>query len=153
MDWSTALWMGIGACIGSTLLSIYLGLSGLRLILYNGILSGSALFIQQIFLPAQGLFLSTLAASIIVALCAQAGARYFKSPISVFLIPMLYSLVPGTQIYLMVLTFLSLEEGNTVQYGTEALVIALGIALGILFVETLMTLYDSIRKKEKRREA
>lgn len=83
------------------------------------------------------LLMQNLIPAAVVTLCAEALARIVKAPATVFLIPAIIPLVPGGRLYY---TMSAMVDGNTAEariYARETILIALGIAVGIVIVSLL----------------
>lgn len=82
-----------------------------------------------------GLLASTFVAGFLISLLSQIGARIYKCPVTLMLIPGFYPLVPGIGMYRMVSAFLSGHSAGTALYAKEVLFVAFMIAFSILMVE------------------
>ena len=85
-------------------------------------------------------FLACLAASIFAMIYSEFMARVRKSPATVFIIPSIIPLVPGSSLYY---AMSSAVHGNSEQakfYGNETIIWVLAIAGGISFVTAVREL-------------
>lgn len=80
--------------------------------------------------------LSTLAATILVALTSHILARIYKTPVTMFLIPGVIPFVPGAGMYQIVTGMVEGNVERTSNYFFETLQIAGAIALGIFIIDT-----------------
>jgi uncharacterized membrane protein YjjB (DUF3815 family) len=80
--------------------------------------------------------LSTLAATVLVALASHILARIYKTPVTMFLIPGVIPFVPGAGMYQIVTGIVEGNVESTSNYFFETLQIAGSIALGIFIIDT-----------------
>ena len=80
--------------------------------------------------------LSTLAATILVALASHILARVYKTPVTMFLIPGVIPFVPGAGMYQIVTGMVEGNVERTSSHFFETLQIAGAIALGIFIIDT-----------------
>ncbi len=97
------------------------------------------------------LLLQNLIPATIVTLYAELLARLVKAPATVFLIPSIIPLVPGGRLYY---TMRAIVDGNEIKakiFAKQTLVIALGIAVGIVIVSLVFyhISHKHIRYKER----
>lgn len=78
--------------------------------------------------PIAGAFL----AAITVGLLGEFMAKRFKKPATIFIIPGIVPLVPGAGMYYTMLAVIEKNFSNAAELGTEAIFIALSIAIGII---------------------
>ncbi|OOB77069.1 MAG: hypothetical protein BEN19_02550 [Epulopiscium sp. Nuni2H_MBin003] len=76
-------------------------------------------------------------ATIVLAFICRILAVYRKMPLTVFLVPGIFPIVPGSYIYFTAYYFISGETINALQMGLETAKIAIGVALGILLALAL----------------
>ncbi|MFA5524164.1 MAG: threonine/serine exporter family protein [Tissierellales bacterium] len=74
----------------------------------------------------------TLLAAITVGLTGEFMAKRFKKPATIFTIPGIIPLVPGAGMYYTALAVIDKNFANAAELGTEAIFIALAIAIGII---------------------
>ncbi len=73
-----------------------------------------------------------LFASISVGLLGEFMAKRFKKPATVFIIPGIVPLVPGAGMYYTMLAIIDKNFASAAELGTEAIFIAITIAIGII---------------------
>lgn len=101
---------------------------------------GGALSITVYFVCVHmglSLLMQNMIPAVVATLYAELMARYAKAPATVFLMTSIIPLTPGSRLYY---TMRAIVDGNRTQaneYGRETLVIALGIALGIVLVSLI----------------
>lgn len=81
-----------------------------------------------------GLFLASLIGSALVAAYSDLMAHWLKVPATVLIIPGIIILVPGGKLYYTMLGAVSSNMDMFSSYGREALLIAAGLAIGIIAV-------------------
>lgn len=82
----------------------------------------------------EGLFLSTLIASAFAAFYAEGLARFFKAPATLFLIPTVVPLIPGSTLYYAMSAAVGGDWMEAREFGAQTVQYALGIAIGISLV-------------------
>ena len=83
------------------------------------------------------LLLQNLITAAVVTFYAEVLARIVKAPATVFLIPSIIPLVPGGRLYYTMRAIVDGEGNDARVYAMETLVIALGIAVGIVVVSLI----------------
>lgn len=146
LEWH--IWDGIGAWIAVAAIALLLG-TNRRIAVRDATVGMLSWIVYKIFLDrGGGDFLSTLIATALVACYAQYAARKHRVPVTVLTIPTLYPMVPGGQLFRAVDAFVFAKDGAVADYGKQAILTSLGIALGLLFVERFFRIiYPSDRKK------
>lgn len=91
--------------------------------------------------------IATYLASLSISWLAQYFARRYKEPSSIFLMPGLFPMVPGSLIYQTVFEFLSGNNQLGLYYLTDTFLTGVSIVLGIFTVDTI--LYKTKLYKEK----
>ena len=81
--------------------------------------------------------LSTLMATLFIALVAHILARVLRTPVTMFLIPGIIPLVPGAGMYQIVRSIVENNVNETASYFFQTLQVAGAIALGIFIIDTL----------------
>lgn len=107
------------------------------------LITGVYFFITQFYV---NLFLDAMICALLATAYAEIMARVKKAPSTVFLIPPIMSLVPGGYLYY---TMYFLVTGNSHMAKINAnatLLAALGIAVGIVIVNVVMSGSESFRK-------
>ena len=148
---ATALVQILTAMVGSYGYGIYLGQKQNKAFV-TFFLGGAAWFV---YLVVFGLFNTTFVSSLIVSvlatLCSQILARTWKAPATVFVFPMIISLVPGSALYYAISNLLLGNSEPVGGYLARALGTGLGLALGIVivvaFVKTLSAISATIKSK------
>ncbi len=86
------------------------------------------------------LFLSSLCSSVFAVSYAELMAHLRKSPATVFVVPAIIPLVPGSSLYYAMSEAVQGELETARVYGHQTLICALAIAAGISLVETIREL-------------
>ncbi len=95
-----------------------------------------------------GVFISSIGAAIFCQIYSEVMARIQKSPTTVFIIPAIIPLVPGSGLYY-TMYYASLSDWeNFRKYGTDTLLTAFGIAVGVSFVSAVLLLIPKKKKAE-----
>ena len=81
--------------------------------------------------------IATLVATLPLTGCARFFAIRHKAPVTIFLLPGIFPLVPGAGIYYTAYYFLQGEEVLFASKGAETFKVALALALGIALVCSL----------------
>lgn len=79
------------------------------------------------------MFLSCLAAALFAMLYAELLARWLRLPTTLFIVPAIIPLVPGSTLYYAMSEVVRGNIGKSKDYGYETLVVALAIAAGLSF--------------------
>lgn len=98
-------------------------------------------------------FLCNLIASVYVAIYAEIMARVNKAPATIFLTAAAVPLIPGGRLYYTMFGLVSEDQAMFVENGTAAIIIALAISLGFVFVAVVNKyvnrfLYGRRKKKQ-----
>lgn len=83
--------------------------------------------------------------AIVVGLTGEVFARFFKKPATVFIIPGIIPLVPGSKSYYSMLAFIEKRYTDAADLASETIFIALSIASGIIIASSI----NKIFKKKK----
>lgn len=86
-----------------------------------------------------GVFFPSLAASAFAAMYAEILARMLKAPATLFLIPAVVPLVPGSGLYYTIRFAVQNHLERSAEYGVQTLQFVLGIACGMCIVWALFT--------------
>lgn len=134
------------AAIGTFGFSIFFRVRSAHLLfaVLGGILSWCVYLIADLRFDV---FISTLLASFIVCLWAEIMARVRKAPATVFLVPGIIPLLPGSALYYTMSGIVSKDHKLFLSKGTETLYIAIGIVGGILFASELLRICFTRRHK------
>lgn len=100
-------------------------------VVFNDVLSSS---VAGVFLGA-----------IVVGLSGELFARFFRKPATVFIIPGIIPLVPGSKSYYSMLAFIEKRYTEAADLASETMFIALSIASGIIITASV----NKIFKKKK----
>jgi len=93
--------------------------------------------------PAIGCFLGACT----VGLLSTIASRLFKDASTIFVIPGILCLVPGLKIFNTMYTLLKEDVPGAAQIGTETLMMAGSIAVGLLTVGAVLRVFFSLAKK------
>lgn len=122
------------AFLGSLGFALILKIKG-RQILYAGIGGLVTWFIYlMVFAELQSDFIANLIAAVYVAIYAELMARVNKAPATIFLTAAAVPLIPGGRLYYTMFGLVSEDDAMFVENGTAAIIIALAISLGFVFV-------------------
>lgn len=101
---------------------------------------GGTLSISVYFLTKElgfSTFFQFLFAAIVATLYAEILARIVKAPSTVFLIPSVIPLTPGSLLYYTMQAVVDGDEALSKQLGEETALVSLGIALGIVVISAI----------------
>ena len=122
------------AFLGSLGFALILKIKG-RQVLYAGIGGLVTWFIYLMtFAQLQSDFICNLIAAVYVAVYAELMARVNKAPATIFLTAAAVPLIPGGRLYYTMFGLVSEDDAMFVENGTAAIIIALAISLGFVFV-------------------
>ena len=108
-----------------------------KYIIYAGLTGSFGWFIYLISMKLmEDKVLSTLMATLFIALIAHILARVLKTPVTMFLIPGIIPLVPGAGMYQIVRSIVENNVNETASYFFQTLQVAGAIALGIFIIDT-----------------
>ena len=94
-------------------------------------------------------FVGALLSALAVAFYGDIMAHVLKTPTTVLLIPGIVPMVPGGLLFNTMLSVLDQNRENAGTYGTKALLIALGLTVGIISATFIFRTFWSIVKKYK----
>lgn len=134
-------------CLGTAGFSVLFNIRGRKLVWV--ILGGGLAWVVYLTGICLGLdvFGALLCATCAVALTSEILARVLKAPVLMLLVPMLVPLIPGGDLYYM-MNFL--VRGDYDAFGQRAQLLlaeAGAIALGILSVASLMSIFSGLRRR------
>lgn len=90
---------------------------------------------------------SSFMASLIVGLTGETLSRVMKKPVTVFLIPSIIPLVPGSKIYYMMFHLVINESLKSYEFGRDTFLIAGAISLGVLFASVFSRSIIGVRRR------
>ena len=82
-------------------------------------------------------FLMYFLAATVTCVLAETGARIFRTPATVILLPAVIPLVPGSLLYRTVLSLIFGEGDSALRYGSEAISATAGIGVAIALVSAV----------------
>lgn len=101
---------------------------------------GGALSITVYFVCVHlglSLLMQNMIPAVAATLYAELMARFVKAPATVFLMTSVIPLTPGSRLYYTMRAIVDGDKKQAGEYGRETLIIALGIALGIVLVSLI----------------
>lgn len=107
--------------------------------LIYGCIGGLLSLIAYLICVEMGLsmFLQYMIAAMAATIYAEVIARYVKAPSTVFLIPSVVPLTPGSYLYYTMRAIVDADMHMAEEMGKNTLFIALGIALGIVLISLI----------------
>ena len=93
--------------------------------------------------PILGCFL----AACLVGLLSQFAAKFLKDAATIFIIPGILCLVPGSKIFNTMAALLEDDISDAAQIGTETILMACAIAVGLLVIGSLIRVARSVVRK------
>ena len=76
-------------------------------------------------------------AAIAVYVWSEIMARFMKAPVTIFLVPGIIPLLPGSYLYYTTLALLNKETEQFQNYGISTIAVTMGIACGIVITSIL----------------
>jgi uncharacterized membrane protein YjjB (DUF3815 family) len=139
------IWSIPAAAIISAAFGILFNVPGKKLIwcAINGALGFATLSILTYY-GVSG-YISIFFASAIMAIFAEVTARIQKIPTPLFLVAALIPIVPGGRIFQFVLYLLQGARDDATSMGISALIETGGIAIGVIFISSLIKLTPKIK--------
>ena len=98
------------------------------------------------------IFFTTLISAMAVCLWAETMARLRKAPATVFLVPGIIPLIPGSALYYAMDGLVSKDMSTFVAKGGETLFVAVGIAGGILFASEIVRVVTRAWDRHRNRQ-
>lgn len=146
--WLKYVMQGAGAFLAVFAFTIMLG-AGKKIALFNSVISFISWDTYALFLDFGWTnFAATFLATLVVAIAAQIGARWFRTPVTMVIIPSLYPLVPGALIYRCVNAFFYERMDQASVYAIQTFIMAASIALGVFLIETVVTLLKQMKRNK-----
>ena len=96
------------------------------------------------------IFVSAFSAAVVTGVFAEIFARLLRAPSTVFLIPGLVPLFPGSALYYTVSASVGGSWQDVRNYGLETVTFALGIACGASIISAILASFREIRKKRQK---
>jgi len=124
-----------------------------RHLLIAGLIAACGWLIDQlIILSGSSSILACFLATCTVALLAEIATRVTKEAATLFIIPAIFPLVPGKVMYSAVLEMLNGNPDGAIFWGTQALLMAGGIAVALLVMISLTRITASLYRRIRRIE-
>ena len=112
---------------------------------WSGLTGGVCWLVYLLVKAGSGsMILGAFLASLSVALMGHLFARIFRAPVSVFLVPGILPLVPGTSIYNSVYYVIRNSREESMYYLVETLQIAGAIALAVFLMDSVSVSYTHL---------
>jgi uncharacterized membrane protein YjjB (DUF3815 family) len=144
------IWQIIGAFIAVVAGSIFLD-APKKFIYQIGVVGALGWGIYLMFLDTLGPVISTFISGLVISTLSHIFSRIFKIPVTVFFIPGVFPLVPGSSMYLAVYNFIRGSGQDSQFYFAETIKISGMIALAIFTIDTVfnvITRLQGIRQKK-----
>ena len=103
----------------------------------GGLMSWAIYLLVEI--PTGSVFLGILVASILVYAWSELMARVEKAPVTIFLVPGILPLLPGSFLYYTMLALLNDDSAGFRYYGYTTIAVTLGIACGVVAASVVIT--------------
>ena len=103
------------------------------------------IYLGVFFISDENYGIATFAASFFGSYAATLLAQFLKAPKTVFLFPLLVSLVPGSDLYRTMQAVLDGNKERMTIYGMRTLIIAFAIAFGIIVMLVCMQVQTQIK--------
>ena len=117
-----------------------------KYLLHSGFIGAGGWLVYLLFHGNKGhIMMGTFMAAVFIAIISHVFARTFKSPVIVFFIPGILTIVPGAGMYHIVYYILQAKQNQSMIYFVETLQLAGMIALAIFLVDALV--YQILHKK------
>ena len=119
--------------------------------LFFAALGGLITYVAWFFVDFYGYgdFVSNFAGASAGALYAEILARIFKTPTIEFSLSCVISLAPGSYLYYAMASFLNADYGAAFEHMVTALMIGLGIAVGMICVSVIPVILGKSRHRHK----
>ncbi|GGA64541.1 threonine/serine exporter family protein [Ornithinibacillus halotolerans] len=93
---------------------------------------------------------ATILAAMLVAIISRFFSKRYKTPIIIFNVSGIIPLVPGGMAYNAMRSFVQHDYINAVQYSAKVMLLAGGIAMGLMFSEVINQIIIKTTGKKKR---
>ncbi len=101
--------------------------------------------------PIFGRVLAVFFAACVIGLLSDLAARIMKEPTTIFIVPSIIPLVPGSDLYYTMLALIESHLASAAELGVQTLFIAGAIAFGLVVEGSLFKIFtnlkDGIKKK------
>lgn len=97
-----------------------------------------------IYSYSEDVFISCLFATMVSMAFAELMARCFKTPVIILLVPMLIPMVPGGDLYRMMINLVMANSNQTSYYGHQLVLEVGAIAFGIILISTALQLFHKL---------
>ena len=104
---------------------------------FGGLMSWTAFLLVEV--PTGSLFLGSLVAAVLVYTWSELMARVEKAPVTIFLVPGILPLLPGSFLYYSMLGLLNDDVASFQYYGLTTIAVTLGIACGVVGASVVIT--------------
>lgn len=95
------------------------------------------------------LFIGAFFAAGAATIYAEIMARVVKAPATVFLLPGIVGLAPGASLYYTMSSLVAKDAESAIEFGTDTLIQALGIAAGVMIVSVIVYYISSHRYQHR----
>lgn len=112
-----------------------------------------AVYLLMLNKAGQNLFISCLFSAICVAFYGEFMARKLKGPTTVFVIPGVLPLIPGSSLYYTMYYAVSTDWAMAKYYGFMMVQYMLAISIGISLVMGIFAMYRNVKENRKKRIA
>ena len=136
----------IGAFFAILAFSVVIG-APRKYLVYCGLTAAIGWFVYLATLPGQGTVMANFWGAVVISLTAHIFARIFKAPVTVFLIPGILILVPGSYLYRAVYNFIAGDQKLAGSNLTGTIQIAGMIALAVFITDSLFSIYQKRRER------
>ncbi|MFR9280042.1 threonine/serine exporter family protein [Levyella massiliensis] len=138
--WLKYLMQGSGSFLAVFAFTIMLGAGG-KILIFNSIVAFLSWDTYAILLDlGWSNFAATFMGTLVVAIAAQIGARRYRTPVTMVIIPSLYPLVPGAPIYRCVNAIFYERMDQAGAFAIQAFIMAASIAMAVFLVESAVML-------------
>ncbi len=97
-------------------------------------------------------FVTALTAGLVLAIASEIISRLLRAPSTTFFLTATIPVIPGGWLYRFMLAMVETRKEDALQYGMQALIIALGIAVGMSIVWAVCDLIRKIKRHKIRSE-
>lgn len=113
----------------------------------GGLMSWAIFLVVEV--PTGSVFLGSLVAAVCVYVWSEIMARVEKAPVTIFLVPGILPLLPGSFLYYATMGLLNDDMESFRYYGNTTIAVTLGIACGVVAASIVIT-YILNGKSKKR---